>query len=130
MPWGWFAYRFGYKKILLICFVSKIVFWKATGFWLFLLERLLLAIALSSLSGCDSELIYLSMDKWENSDKVFGKYNFYNNSGFLTASIVSGFIINISMELAAFSTIIPYGIASVAALFLVGVNIKKVVRQV
>ncbi|MGG7179152.1 MFS transporter [Clostridium paraputrificum] len=129
VPWGWFADRFGYKNTLVISnfifFISKIIFWRAAGFQLFLLERFLLAIALSGLSGCDSALLYLSIDKEDNSEEVFGKYNFYSNSGFLLSSLVSGFIINISMDLAAFFTIIPYLAALLVSLFLVDVKSEK-----
>ncbi|MGL4109519.1 MFS transporter [Clostridium sp. LP20] len=129
VPWGWFADRFGYKNTLVISnfifFISKIIFWRAAGFQLFLLERFLLAIALSGLSGCDSALLYLSIDKEDNSEEVFGKYNFYSNSGFLLSSLASGFIINISMDLAAFFTIIPYLAALLVSLFLVDVKSEK-----
>lgn len=64
IPWGIFADKYGYKKTLvlsnLIFFISKIVFFKADSFSMFLLERFLLATAISGLSGCDSTVIYLS----------------------------------------------------------------------
>ena len=44
IPWGWLADRIGYRKTMLICcflyVLSKIVFWRAEGFFGFLLERL------------------------------------------------------------------------------------------
>lgn len=74
---------------------------------------------MAGLSGCDEALLYLSIDEEENSEKVFGKYSFYANSGFFLSSILSIFIINISMEASAFLTIIPYGIAFIVAFFLI-----------
>lgn len=48
IPWGIFADKFGYKKTLIISnfifFISKIIFFKANSFLMFLLERVLLAI--------------------------------------------------------------------------------------
>ena len=73
IPWGWFADKFGYKKTIiisnLIFFVSKIIFFKAYSFEMFLLERVFLAIALSGLSGCDIALIYSSIDE-KKSEKI------------------------------------------------------------
>ena len=57
LPWGYIADRIGYRRTLMISFlllfISKIVFFGATTFPLFLFERILLAIALSALSGVD-----------------------------------------------------------------------------
>lgn len=51
VPWGIAADRIGYKKTMVFCsglyFVSKIVFWKATGFAGFLMERILLSVVFS-----------------------------------------------------------------------------------
>lgn len=45
---GYVADRIGYKKTLLVCNIvyvlSKVVFWQATGFGGFLVERLLLSV--------------------------------------------------------------------------------------
>lgn len=57
LPWGILADRIGYKRSFVICgalfFVSKIVFWQARGFFGFLMERVLLAVVVSGLSGVD-----------------------------------------------------------------------------
>ena len=48
MPWGIVADRIGYKKTMAIScgiyFLSKIVFWQADGYGMFLLERVMLAV--------------------------------------------------------------------------------------
>ncbi len=121
VPWGWIADRFGYKKTLvfsnLLFFVSKIVFYKSYTFEMFLIERIILAVVVSGLSGCDIALLYSSADEGE-SEKVFGRYNAIGSSGFLIASILSSKIVEYSLDKTAFFTIIPYGIASVLTFFL------------
>lgn len=131
IPWGVFADKFGYKKTLIIAnfifFISKIVFFKANSFWMFLLERILLSISISGLSGCDSALIYLSINKDDNSERIFARYGWFSTIGFLLASVMSTFIINISMDSAAYYTIIPYGLAFLASLFLK--DIKSEIKE-
>jgi len=126
IPWGIFADKYGYKKTLvlsnLIFFISKIVFFKADSFSMFLLERFLLAAAISGLSGCDSTVLYLSLDENDNSEKAFSRYGFFSNVGFLLGSVISTFIINISIDLSAYYTIIPYGLAFIISLFLLDVK--------
>lgn len=122
VPWGMFADRFGYKKTLVLAnfifFMSKVFFFEANSFFLFLIERLLLAVSISGLSGCDSALLYLSLDNKDNSEKVFAKYEFFSNLGFLIGSVLATFIISISIDLAAFYTILPYALAFLVSFFL------------
>ena len=77
MPWGLVADRIGYRKTMIITcgiyFISKVVFWKADGFGLFLLERLLLSVVMAGMSGCDLSILYLSCREKE-SQQVFGIY--------------------------------------------------------
>ncbi len=57
LPWGYIADRIGYRRTLVLSFsflfISKIVFFAADSFFLFLFERMLLAIAFSAISGVD-----------------------------------------------------------------------------
>ena len=133
IPWGWFADKFGYKKTIiisnLIFFVSKIIFFKAYSFEMFLLERVFLAIALSGLSGCDIALIYSSIDE-KKSEKIFGRYSAFSTSGFLIASFLTTFMISspldtTSMDRTSFLTIIPYGLAVIISLFIKDIEINK-----
>lgn len=114
IPWGIIGDKIGYKKTLLISYgiflISKIFFYFAYSFIGFLLETVTAAIAISGISGCDSALIYSSIEK-EDSDKVFGIYGAMSTAGFLVASFLSGILVNISMGLLAFATIIPYSLA-------------------
>lgn len=75
IPWGIVADKIGYKRTMVFCcglyFISKIVFWQASGFGWFLLERVLLSIVIAGLSGVDSSILYLSCDEGK-SQKVFG----------------------------------------------------------
>ncbi|MDE5951792.1 MAG: MFS transporter, partial [Acetatifactor sp.] len=77
IPWGVLADRIGYRRTMIVCsalfFISKIIFWKAQGFADFLLERVLLAIVISGLSGVDTSILYLSC-KEEDSQRSFGIY--------------------------------------------------------
>lgn len=129
VPWGTFADKYGYKKTLLtanfILLVSKIIFWKASNFEMFLIERIFLALAISGLSGCDSAMLYSSIDNKEKSEKIFSKYCFYGSIGFFFASILSGFMLKISMEITTISTVISHSIAFIATIFLKEVNNNK-----
>lgn len=64
IPWGIAADKIGYRKTIIFCsglyFVSKIVFWKATGFGGFLAERILLSVVEAGFSGVDTSILYLS----------------------------------------------------------------------
>lgn len=53
---------------------------------MFLLERILLAIALYGVSGCDSALIYLSVEK-DRLAGVFGKVFMFGTVGMYVASL-------------------------------------------
>ena len=80
IPWGIVADKIGYRKTMVFCsglyFVSKIIFWKATGFGGFLAERILLSVVLAGYSGVDSSILYLSCDG-KDTQKVFCGSAFY-----------------------------------------------------
>jgi MFS family permease len=122
VPWGWFADRFGYKRTLVIAnfvfFASKIVFFAAASFPMFLLERLLLNVALAGLSGCDITLLYLSKAPEADSEKLFARYRWCGTFGLLLASLLAPLILRTSMEATTFLTMFPYGAAFILTLFL------------
>ncbi|WBW95733.1 MFS transporter [Oceanirhabdus sp. W0125-5] len=128
VPWGWFSDKFGYKKTLIfvnaLFFASKIVFYLSSSFVLFLLERLMLSIVFSGLSGCDTALIYSSIDE-DEAQRVFGRYSAFGTLGFLLASVLSSFIVRISLDYTALFTIFPYALAAVLTLFLVEVKVDN-----
>ena len=78
IPWGYLADRIGYRRTMVFCAVlyllSKIVFWRADGFGLFLLERVMLSVVIAGLSGVDMSILYLSSEEGE-SQKAFGIYS-------------------------------------------------------
>ncbi len=120
IPWGFVADKIGYKKTILICnllyFVSKIVFWKADGFAMFLVERLMLSVVMSGLSGCDSAFLYVSAGK-EDAPRVFGIYSAMGTAGLLAASAVFSLFLHGNYALSALLTIFSYGISFVLTLF-------------
>jgi MFS family permease len=128
VPSGWFSDRFGYKKTLIfvnvLFFTSKIVFYMSSSFMLFLLERLLISIVTAGLSGCDTALIYSSIDE-DEAQRVFGRYSAFGTLGFLVASVLSSFIVRISLDYTALFTIFPYALAAILTLFLVEVKVNS-----
>ncbi len=130
IPWGWFADKYGYKITLLmgnfLLFISKIVFYEANSFLLFLVEGILVALATSAISGCDIALLYSSTNK-EKTEKVFGMYTAMGIAGFLLACLLSTKMVERSMDLTAFGTIIPYGLAVILTFFIKDVfhNLEK-----
>ena len=125
IPWGWFADKFGYKTTLLISnivfLISKIVFFKASSFSMFLAERVFLAIAIAGLSGCDIALLYSSAPK-NKSQQVFGRYNALATVGYLLASLLSGYMVKNSLSSTAFYTIFPYALAVIFTIFIKEIN--------
>lgn len=127
-PWGIVADRIGYRKTIIICnllyLISKIVFWQASGFAAFLLERILLSVVISGLSGVDSALLYLSCERSGRSDsqKVFGIYNSLGTAGLLSASFVFSVFVKDNYGLSALLTVVSYGIAALCAFGLAEVN--------
>lgn len=121
IPWGIIADKIGYKRTMIFCsvlyFISKIIFWQATGFWWFLLERILLSIVIAGMSGVDESILFLSCEKGK-SHKVFGIYNSLQMAGLLIAVLVFSFFIKDDYSKAALFTVISYGIAAICSFFL------------
>jgi len=119
IPWGYVADRIGYKRTMVFCcslfFLSKIVFWRAEGFAGFLLERIMLSVVCSGLSGVDSSMLYLSC-KQEEAHRVFGIYQSLGELGIVLAAGVYALWIGAKYRLAGFLTVISYGLAAVLAL--------------
>ena len=127
-PWGILADKIGYKKTILLCnilyFFSKIIFWKASCFTAFLLERVIISISIAGLSGVDTALLYLSCKEpeicgcqseaalQEKSRHVFGIYNSLQTAGLFFAAFLFSYVIKNNYSLAAFLTVISYGIAA------------------
>ena len=127
IPMGYLCDRLGYKKTMMSCYgiylLSKIVFYQAYGFSMFLLERFLLAITVSGLSGCDSAFLYLSTGKIEN-PRVFGYLHACGVAGMMMSSMAFSLWIH-DMELAALCTIFPYLIAFLLSFFLEDIPMER-----
>lgn len=125
LPWGILADQIGYKRTMVVCclvyFISKIVFWRAAGFFAFLLERILLSVAIAGLSGVDMSILYLSAPK-EESQKVFGIYEGLSTFGLLAAAFLYSAAIGENYRLAGLLTVVSYGLSALLSLFLTEVR--------
>lgn len=92
-------------------FVSKIIFWQSQSFGGFLLERVLLAVVLSGISGVDTSIIYLSCGEG-NSHRAFGLFEGLGAAGVLFSAAIYTVFIGESYRTAGFLTVISYGIAA------------------
>lgn len=121
LPWGIVADYIGYKKSMIICiclfFFSKIIFWQADNFIMFLIERIILSIVVAGLSGLDTSILYLSVPL-EKAQHVFSIYNNLGTVGLLLASGIYTIFIKDNFRLASFLTMITYGIAAIISLAL------------
>lgn len=128
IPWGVMADKIGYRKTMIFCsglyFVSKIAFWKATGFTGFLMERIMLSVVLAGFSGVDSSIIYLSCEEMD-SQKAFGIYNSLSMAGLLIASGIFSLFVQDNYPLAGLLTVISYGIAALLSFMLTEVKHQK-----
>lgn len=132
MPWGMAADRIGYKNTMIFCCIlygiSKVVFWRASGFGGFLAERLMLSVVMAGMSGCDAGMLYLSCRKGE-SHRVFSIYNMMGTSGLLLASLVYSLWIGSDYRLAGLLTVVSYGLAALLSLGLVEVKEERSKRR-
>lgn len=121
VPWGVLADRIGYKRTLVVCSLlylcSKLVFWQATDFVGFLMERILLSAVIAGLSGVDVSILYLSCPK-DQTQQVFGIYNSLQTAGLLTASLIYSGFLGENYSAAGFLTVLSYGAALLLSLFL------------
>jgi MFS family permease len=128
IPWGFVADRIGYKKTLVICnvlyFISKIVFWQATGFAWFLAERLLLSVVLAGISGCDSAYLYTAASVGD-SHRVFGVYSAMSTAGLMIAAVIFSAVVVDDYRLAGFLTVISYGLSMLLSFFLGDAGVKE-----
>lgn len=119
--WGVAADKIGYRKTMIFCcilyFISKLVFWRASGFAGFLAERVMLSVVIAGLSGVDTSILYLSCEG-ENSQKIFGIYQSLQTAGLLAAAAVFSLFVREDYPLSGLLTVISYGIAAVLSLAL------------
>lgn len=132
IPWGILADRIGYRKTMIVCsflyFLSKIIFWQADNFVMFLLERIILSIVFSGLSGVDTSILYLSAGK-EASQKVFSISGTLSTIGMIMASLGCAVIVKDNFRLAGLLTVLPYAFSFGLSLFLKEVKAHDEERQ-
>lgn len=132
VPWGIAADRFGYRKTMICCtalyFISKIVFWRAEGFGMFLAERVLLSVVVAGLSGVDASILWLSAGE-EKAQRIFGLYSALGTAGMIIASAVCAAFVGENYRLAGFLTVLSYGAATVLVLFLDEVRAPAAERE-
>ncbi|WP_320127726.1 MFS transporter [uncultured Sphaerochaeta sp.] len=117
LPWGHLADRIGYRLTLVISFfflfISKIVFFSAFSFSLFVVERVLLAIANSAASGVDTA--YLA--SFDSRQKTFGVYQGFQFAGLVVVALAFPFFSKVYHD-SALLTIFSNGLAFIFILFL------------
>lgn len=119
LPWGVLAERLGYRQTMVLCsglfFLTKVIFWRATGFGGFLLERMLLGVVDAGLSGIDTGILYLSCPQGE-AHRVFGIYNNMTILGLLAATGVYTAFIGENYRLAGALTVVSYAAAALLSM--------------
>lgn len=130
VPWGVAADRIGYRKTMIFCtalfFVSKVIFWRAEGFGMFLLERLLLAVVVAGLSGVDASILWMSAGE-QDAQRVFGWYGAAGTAGMIVASVVCAGVVGENYRLSGLLTVLSYG-AAAALVFLLR-DVKEPARD-
>lgn len=128
IPWGMLCDRIGYRKTIIIanfCYLlSKVIFYRANGFNMFLAERFFLALAISGLSGADSSLLYLSVDK-KDGQRVFGKYSMFGTLGMVVASLAYSLFFADDASATALWTVWAYLLAFGVSFLLIDVHDAK-----
>ena len=121
IPWGRVADRLGHRRVIVLSTalyaLSKVVFWRADGFGDFLLERVILAVALAGLSGCDSAYLY-ACGAPEEGQRRFGLWGAVQTAGLVTAGVCSTLFFGENYRAAAGWTVMTYGLAALLTLFL------------
>lgn len=116
IPWGIVADRIGYKRTLVICaflgVLSKLIFWRADTFGMFLAERIVLAVVLAGTSGVDAAYLVTFIPEGQR-HAVFGRYEALGTVGLLGASIVYSLFVKNRYELAGLLTVCSYACAAV-----------------
>ena len=78
LPWGFLTERIGCRKTLVMAgalhLAAQLLFLAADSFWLFLLQRCVLAAAASGCSGCDAAYLS-SLSGREKEHRVLGYYH-------------------------------------------------------
>lgn len=114
VPLGAVCARLGYRRMIVgagaLFFASKVIFWQAHTFGVFLAERVLLAVVNAGLSGCDDAYLYLVAGP-ENAQRALGRYAAFGEAGLLAASGLYTVCLAGQYRAAALWTAAAYGAA-------------------
>lgn len=117
IPWGRWADRLGHRRTLVLCCMlfalTKVIFWRADSFGGFLAERLLLAVVMAGLSGCDSAFLYACCSG--DHRRAFSRWEAVQTAGILVSALVWP-LLGGNYRLAALLTVGSYGVAAILAL--------------
>lgn len=132
LPWGLIADRIGYRMTMIascgVFFLSKVVFWQARSFGVFLLERILLSAAIAGLSGLTDSILYLSCAP-DKSQEVLGRCSAFGTAGLLVSAGLFSLFIGDDYSLAGLATVISYGIAALLSLGIREVRFPESARR-
>ncbi|WP_071429044.1 MFS transporter [Angelakisella massiliensis] len=132
LPWGIVSERIGYRRTLLFCsalyLLSKIIFWQANGFFLFLLERLLLAVVLAGFSGVDAAYL-TAVTPSSQRQHIFGLYEGASTAGLLLADLCFSFLPSGDYSEAALLTVFAYTAALLCAFGLKEVPCQQISQK-
>ncbi len=121
IPWGWAADRLGYRRVMILCnalfLVTKVIFWQAQTFAGFLIERLLLAVVISGLSGVDASMLYLSAPP-QDAQRNSGWYFAAGEAGVLLSGLIYTALLSGQYRQTALWTVFTYAISAVLTCFL------------
>lgn len=125
LPWGILADRIGYRRAMIAAsgcfFLSKLIFWRATNFGGFLLERVAMSAAIAGLSGLDESILYLCAGEADG-QRVFGRYSTFGTAGLLLSAALYAAFISDNYRLAALATAATHAIALALCFLLVEVR--------
>ncbi len=128
VPWGLVADRIGYRRTMIVCSLlfalSKVVFWQADGFGMFLLERVLLAVVCAGTSGVDASILVASCPE-DKQHRVFGLYNALGSAGLLLSSVLFTLFLAMDYRRSALWTAIVYALAAIFPFFLTEVKAEQ-----
>lgn len=96
VPSGWLADKIGFKKAVCIAtgflLAARIVLMLSYSFWLFLTVSVLTGIGYAMLSGCNTSLMYVSVDK-KDAEKAFSLMNAFTHGGMLVSLAISSVLL-------------------------------------
>ena len=119
LPWGLIADRIGYRWTMIascgVLLASKLVFWRAHGFGMFLLERFLLSVSIAGSSGVSDSILYLSCEE-KDSQKVFGWYSAFGTIGLVLCTGLFSLYMSEDYDLAALATVGSHVLAALLTL--------------